>query len=266
MGFLDFLEMRGLALLMALVTATMARIPHADPAFVWIGVDLDRDNQLDANEQAALFSQTNDDGWAITKSAGGKPQLAMRKMDTNDDGILSSDEFFAWVTPRFYRGVAEEDFENQDRDENTLLDLDEYKNTNYAMDRVPDEDHEAFDKHFNQLDTDLNGKISRDEWLDIAGKDPFTAQDDDHDELVMFAEFKKHHVHHYRNGDEVEDAHDNLQAVFDDIDANNDGIVTRTEDAFNGMPEFSSTEEDAYHDDESTTEIVQRDEAIGYED
>ena len=69
------------------------------------------------------------------------------------------------------------------------------------MDRVPDEDHEAFDKHFNQLDTDLNGakqccpvrqpnrpsgtgKISRDEWLDIAGKDPFTAQDDDHDELA----------------------------------------------------------------------------------
>ena len=49
-------------------------------------MDLDRDNQLDANEQAALFSQTNDDGWAITKSAGGKPQLAMRKMDTNDDG------------------------------------------------------------------------------------------------------------------------------------------------------------------------------------
>merc|ERR1712086_748245 len=235
-------EMRELALLVALVTATMARIPHADPAYVWIGVDLDRDYQLDANEQAALFSQTNDDGWAITKSAGGKPQLAMRKMDTNDDGVLSSDEFFAWVTPRFYRGVAEEDFENQDGD------------------------HEAFDKHFNQLDTDLNGKISRDEWLDIAGKDPFTAQDDDHDELVKFAEFKKHHVHHYRNGDEVEDAHDNLQAVFDDIDANNDGIVTRTEDAFNGMPDFSSTEEDAYHDEESTTETVQRDEAIGYED
>ena len=28
--------------------------------------------------------------------------------------------------------MAEEDFENQDRDENTLLDLDEYKNTNYV--------------------------------------------------------------------------------------------------------------------------------------
>ena len=35
--FLISYEMRGLALLMALIAATMARIPHADPAYVWIG-------------------------------------------------------------------------------------------------------------------------------------------------------------------------------------------------------------------------------------
>merc|ERR1711998_816769 len=104
--------------------------------------DADRNYHLDANEQAALFSPSNDDGWAIAKAVWGTAIKAMRAMDINNDGVLSSEEFFQWVTPRFYKGVAEEDFYNQDRDENLLLDLEEYKNTNYAMDRVPDENHE----------------------------------------------------------------------------------------------------------------------------
>lgn len=244
----------------------MVGIPHADPAYVWIGVDKNRDNQLDSNEQASLFTQSNADGWAITKSAGGEPHMAVHKMDTNNDGVISSDEFFSWVTPRFYHGVAEEDFENQDRDGNALLDLDEYTNTNYAMDRVPDEDHEAFDKHFNQLDADLNGKISKDEWLFSAGKDQFTAQDDDRDGTVSFAEFRRHHIHHYRNGDQVEDKHDNLQAVFDDLDRNMDGVLTRTEDAFHGMPDFDTNLSSPDYHEGSESQTVGQDEAIGFED
>merc|ERR1711998_427386 len=91
------------------VGAASAGIPHADPAFVWQGVDRDFDYSLNANEQAKLFTPENDDGWAITKSAGGDAHKALEKMDTNSDGHLSSDEFFSWVTPRFYHGVAEED-------------------------------------------------------------------------------------------------------------------------------------------------------------
>merc|ERR1712178_409389 len=106
------------ALLVAVAAAS--GIPHADPAYVLLGVDADRDHRLDANEQAALFSPANDDGWAITKAAGGSAIKAMRAMDTDGDGVLSSDEFFQWVTPRFYHGVAGEDFDNQDRDENLL--------------------------------------------------------------------------------------------------------------------------------------------------
>ena len=151
---------------------------------------------------------------------------------------MCANEFLTHTSPRFHKGVAEENFASADANGDGSLDLEEYKNTNYAVERVPDFKHEGYVEHFRDLDKDKDGVVTKEEYLEEAGKDHFTQMDYNEDSSVTYDEFKKHKLTHYwAEKKEAVPAHaDNTRAGFDQLDLNKDGKITREEEAFALMP------------------------------
>lgn len=196
---------------------------------------------MDATELAEFYTHREDtyNGKAIADMAGGANKATML-MDTNHDRKVSADEFFAHVNPRYQKAIAEEDFAAADSDHNGSLNLEEYKNSNYGMERVPGLDaHEGFEGHFKELDENSDGKINKEEYIEKAGQDHFMLMDADHDEVVTYPEFRQHkHNHYHVEGTEPVTAEsDNTKAAFDQLDLNHDGKITRSEEVFALMPD-----------------------------
>ena len=144
-------------------------------------------------------------------------------------GKVCANEFLAHTSPRFYRGVAEENFAAADADGNGSLNLEEYKNTNYGVERVPDFKHDGYVEHFRDVDKDKDGVVTQEEYVEEAGRDHFTQMDYNEDGAISYEEFKKHKHTHYWSDKKgaVPDHADNTRAGFDQLDLNKDGKITR---------------------------------------
>jgi hypothetical protein len=153
-------------------------------------------------------------------------------------GKVCANEFLAHTSPRFYRGVAEENFAAADADGNGSLNLEEYKNTNYGVERVPDFKHDGYVEHFRDVDKDKDGVVTQEEYVEEAGRDHFTQMDYNEDGAISYEEFKKHKHTHYWSDKKgaVPDHADNTRAGFDQLDLNKDGKITREEETFALMP------------------------------
>lgn len=139
---------------------------------------------------------------------------------------------------RFYMAIAEEDFKNADKNQNGSLDLEEYKNSNYGMGRVPNFIHDGFYEHFHMLDTDKDGRLDREEYVHAAGQDHFTQMDYNSDGMILYEEFRKHkHTHYWSpNKAPVPPEADNTRAGFAQLDLNKDGKISRAEETYALMP------------------------------
>jgi len=245
-----------LLLTLPLLELCLAEIPHEDPGIMFRHADKDRTGDLDADELDHFFSHTEQySGKVIADTAGGKKN-AVNVMDTNKNGKICADEFLAHVSPSFHKAVAVEDFTTADQNEDGFLDLSEYKNSHYGVERVPNFVDEGFAEHFKQLDLNHDGKLSKEEYLTPASKDTFAQMDYNNDNIVTYDEFRKHkHTHYYsENKDAVPPEADNTKAGFAQFDLNHDGKITRSEDAFALMPKEGEAHVDDHDDDNSWDE------------
>jgi len=156
----------------------------------------------------------------------------------------------------------------QDGD-NNFLNLAEYKKTHYGKERVIDGNHDGYQGHFDELDINKDGKLSKEEWLDsIAAQDPFSHMDYDNDKFVTFEEFSRNEQEHYHGLDhESEDSKKHTREAFDILDRNKDGKLTRAEDRgtqpgdaheYEKMS-FDNEDEEAEEDEEEEEEDVHAD-------
>lgn len=169
-------------------------------------LDLNADSTLSRSEwygQVAAFDRVdrNDDGRISAEEFRNPPAADDRQeqfygRDANSDGVLSRRE---WQdqTVAFHRADANDD---------GVVSLREY----LAMSRV-DDDRDA---RFDALDRNEDGVLSRAEWRDAPA---FTQADRNHNNQVTLWEFMN------------PSAADATELTFDEMDHNNDGMLSRRE-------------------------------------
>jgi len=199
--------------------------------------DNDLDGVLDSFEFDTVFPKQKY-GKSLRALFGNKNILEL--IDQNYDGLVSRDELLTFVAPRYERAVARYDFAAADNSERDgRLTVDEYKYTNYAMERVL---HDASDVHaqtFNVLDTNNDASVDVDEFIDIAGVDRFSRIDRDKDGKVTPKEYlldEMEHYKHHHEGITEEEITDRVSHVFSDLDRDGDGTLTRSEER-GGLPD-----------------------------
>jgi len=227
-------------LLCALALCVSADIPHEDPGLMFRAGDRDRSGEMDSLELSEFFThrEAGYNGKVIADMAGGEDK-AIALMDTDKNGKVSADEFLTHVSPSYHKAIAEEDFDNADTNNNGSLDLEEYKSSNYGMERVPEFVHQGFEDHFNELDLNKDKALSKEEYVEAASQDHFSQMDYNHDNIVTLAEYRTHkHTHYWSEdgGKPVPPEADNTKAGFDQLDLNKDGQISRSEEAFALMP------------------------------
>lgn len=174
---------------------------------------------------------------AGTATAQGRGNSGMRfqEMDTNHDGVITRDE---------WRG-SDRSFRNHDWNGDGRLSGDELRVGARPTNRWEDRDIESSierqddwsDARFRSLDHNGDGRIGRNEWH--ASSELFTRLDRNHDNFLSAAEFAS------AEDADVEDRFADLdqnndgrvsrsewhgsRAVFDALDANHDGVLTRAE-------------------------------------
>ena len=149
----------------------------------------------------------------------------MHYFDSNNDGVVTSEEFNQASGDRFTKMDANADGK---------VTLEEF--TKYVRAR---RDHFR-DKRFTAMDTDKNGIISKEEWLaaqQARALRMFSKLDQNADGSISTDEFKdrQHDGHHNgehngRHGDKHKRSHGRFsEKVFLHMDTNGDGVVTLDE-------------------------------------
>jgi len=137
------------------------------------------------------------------------------------------------VAPRYEKSIAYHDFGDADRDKNRALSLEEYKETNYAMERVIYEESDGYAATFKELDEDGNGAVGVEEYLAVAGVDRFSRIDRNRDGRLSPDEYLRDEMGHSRyHHDGISQGHlaDRVRGIFANLDHNKDGFLTRAEE------------------------------------
>jgi len=260
-------------LLCAFVGLCHADIPHEDPGLMFRDGDQDSSGDMDEKEMTHFFGPKRDgvsgyNGKVIADMAGGKDRV-VSLMDKNKNGKVCADEFLAHVSPSYHKAIAAEDFDNADTNSDHFLSLVEYKNSNYAIERVPEFIDKGFEEHFKQLDANEDQQLSKEEYVTAAGEDHFAQMDYNDDGIVTYPEFRKHKHTHYWTQDgnkEVPPEADNTQAGFDQLDLNQDGKITRSEEAYALMPSQEEVQAQLARGDDDHDDDHDENADIGAED
>jgi len=206
---------------------------HESPEYLFKQGDENRDDFLDKKELEEFYKHDEDQyhGAEISKHFGGNDK-ATEALDLDKDGKISASEFLDYASPAHAKAVAWDDFDLANEDGDEFLSLEEYKTTHYGKERVIDGNHDGFKGHYDELDSDKDGKISKEEWLSSpAAQDPFSHMDYNGDKLIEFEEFARNEKEHYHGLDhESEEAQKHTREAFDALDRDKDGKLTRAED------------------------------------
>lgn len=190
----------------------------------------------------------------LTASAQQRATMRFQGMDSNGDGVITRDE---------WRG-SDRSFRNHDWNGDGRLSGDEVRpgarrNTRWDdrdVDTAIEDDADFSLAHFRALDHNRDGRLGRDEWH--ASRELFTRLDRDHDGLLSAAEYTGTGAEDDDREDRFGDLDDNHDgrisrsewhgsaAVFDSLDANRDGVLTREEavgsDSAGPQDEFRSVD------------------------
>ncbi|MFG2142683.1 EF-hand domain-containing protein [Streptomyces sp. NPDC048696] len=137
---------------------------------VFAMMDADGDSVITADDYLSRIERTvtatgrpQDDPLVVAARAEGRKAWAA--MDANGDGLLTFDEYDAWVDGdkfdhicRFALGAL---FDLADTDGDGALDKAEFTTLRTALNNPPDNAEAAF----NALDTDRDGRVTRDAYL-----------------------------------------------------------------------------------------------------
>lgn len=128
----------------------------------------------------------------------------MQRFDLNNDGNITLDEFNQGSAERFGR---------MDRDNNNMISQDEFKA--YASTR-------RSERMLKKMDSNNDGQITRQEFLDAkmkSAEQQFTGMDTDANGVISASELNASRM----------GRHERFGKIYDRIDANRDGNVTRDE-------------------------------------
>lgn len=154
--------------------------------------------------------------------------------------------------PRYEKSLAYHDFGEADRDQSKTLSLQEYKETNYAMERVIYEESEGYVVTFKELDKDGDGSLGVEEFLAVAGLDRFSRIDSNGDGRVSPDEYLQDEVEHQKYHHEgISKGHlaERVRGIFASLDHNKDGFLTRAEERSQAVHhvEEASDPHDTHH-------------------
>jgi Ca2+-binding EF-hand superfamily protein len=164
--------------------------------------------------------------WAMGTEAQAqrdRPQFAW--MDRDQDGVITRDE---------WRG-NDQSFRVHDWNNDGMLSGDEIRGGARRSGRIPDEDDSSDDRAndfrdwtpraFANLDHNRDGRIARNEWR--ASRESFRRADRNNDGTLTRTEFLNESG--WQNDSESDWQNDNRVDRFDNLDRDNNGIVTRGE-------------------------------------
>lgn len=163
-------------------------------------------------------------------------KVVMEKIDTDNDGKLTDDEFRAWLikirTAMQQKQVAVE-VQAIDKDQNGLITIEELKTAYGATGDPSDEQIKEVETRFKIVDKNKDGSLDKDELallmepsgdpelLKLETEEILSAQDRDKDGKITILEFSE--------GEGAGDDQQELEKEFKMYDVNGDGVIDRAE-------------------------------------